>query len=206
VFPIGRVAIACMSSGGTILMSHRTDRNDGLTSVLASERAYLLRFARSRLRDRDTAEDAVQDTLLAALRSLDRFERRSALRTWLTGILGNKIADAVRRERRDRGRPGVEPDAATEGPCFAGDVEPTVSEPAEWQCPERVVAARQAARLVGEGVDRLPPLARRVFELRELEGLSNVDTARALGLTPGRGALLLHRTRRRLRDSLAQAL
>lgn len=176
------------------------------THDLSDERAYLLRYAHSRLHDRETAEDVVQDTLLAALQSLHRFEQRSALRTWLTGILGNKIADAVRRERRARGGLHAPSSDPIEIPVPGDETEPGVIEPADWQCPERVVAARQAARVIDAGLSRLPPLARRVFELREIEGLSNVDAARALGLTPERGALLLHRTRRRLRHDLAHAL
>lgn len=187
-------------------MNPPTDGQDVRTRDLSDERAYLLRYARSRLRDRETAEDVVQDTLLAALQSLHRFEQRSALRTWLTGILGNKIADAVRRERRDRGGPHVESSGAIKISASSDEIEPGVAEPADWQCPERVVAARQAASVIDEGLSRLPPLAQRVFELREIEGLSNVDAARALGLTPERGALLLHRTRRRLRHDLAHVL
>src|SRR6267378_3268881 len=61
------------------------------------ERPYLLRYAGLQLRDRHTAEDVVQETLLAALAGEASFGGRSNLRTWLTGILKHKIVDAIRR-------------------------------------------------------------------------------------------------------------
>jgi len=65
------------------------------------ERAYLLRYATLQLRDRAAAEDAVQETLVAALAGEARFGGRSNLRTWLTGILKHKIVDAIRRSSRE---------------------------------------------------------------------------------------------------------
>src|SRR5213076_1602732 len=65
------------------------------------ERPYLLRYAALQLRDRPTAEDVVQETLLAALAGEGAFAGRSNLRTWLTGILKHKIVDAIRRASRE---------------------------------------------------------------------------------------------------------
>ena len=63
---------------------------------LETHRKYLLRYALFHLRDPSLAEDAVQDTLVAALAQRDRFQGRSQLRTWLTGILKHKIVDLTR--------------------------------------------------------------------------------------------------------------
>jgi len=65
------------------------------------ERAYLIRYATLQLRDAAAAEDAVQETLLAALAGESGFAGRSNLRTWLTGILKHKIVDAIRRMSRE---------------------------------------------------------------------------------------------------------
>src|SRR3954449_5967230 len=70
-------------------------------SQVEAERPYLVRYASLQLRDRAAAEDAVQDTLLAALAGASGFAGRSNLRTWLTGILKHKIVDAIRRQSRD---------------------------------------------------------------------------------------------------------
>ena len=77
-------------------------------SRVEGERPYLLRYASLQLRDSHAAEDAVQETLVAALAGEASFAGRSNLRTWLTGILKHKIVDAIRRmsreaPRRDRG-------------------------------------------------------------------------------------------------------
>src|SRR5436305_14180484 len=67
---------------------------------VARHRPYLYKYALSRLWNRTAAEDAVQETLLAALECEHSFNGDSALRTWLTGILKHKIADWPRREQR----------------------------------------------------------------------------------------------------------
>ena len=67
---------------------------------LATHRGAMLRFARRKIRDEELAEDAVQDALLAALSSRESFQGKSALRTWLIGILNHKIQDVFRRESR----------------------------------------------------------------------------------------------------------
>jgi len=67
---------------------------------IESHRGYLMRVAQLQLRDRDAAEDVVQDTLLAAL-SGSGFAGKSSLKTWLTGILKHKIIDAIRKKQRE---------------------------------------------------------------------------------------------------------
>ena len=69
---------------------------------IEAERPYLLRYASLQLRNREAAEDAVQETLLAALAAEKSFAGRSQLRTWLTGILKHKIVDAIRRSSREQ--------------------------------------------------------------------------------------------------------
>src|SRR5215831_4185186 len=70
-------------------------------SQIEAERAYLLRYASLQLRDRAAAEDAVQETLVAALAGEASFGGRSNLRTWLTGILKHKIVDTIRKSSRE---------------------------------------------------------------------------------------------------------
>src|SRR5689334_7004783 len=84
----------------TDAISLRARRDDaGFAGELEAQRAYLFRVAHLQLRDRDAADDVVQETLLAALSG--GFSGRSSLRTWLTGILKHKIVDAIRRRQRD---------------------------------------------------------------------------------------------------------
>jgi RNA polymerase sigma-70 factor (ECF subfamily) len=185
-------------------MTTREESDAPLGAEVTAQRGYLLRYARSKLRDAAIAEDVVHDTLLAALQSLDRFEHRSALRTWLTAILANKITDAVRRDLR--GAAVVDSASAHDGVELpTGDEAEGDAELTDWRDPERVLAGRQAADALLRRLNDMAPLAQRVFVLREVEGLSNGEAARELGLTPERGALLLHRTRARLRQGLHEA-
>src|SRR5690349_9790697 len=69
---------------------------------LEQHRPYLLRFALLQLRDRNVAEDAVQETLLAAIQGASRFAGQSSVRTWLVGILKHKIVDSIRKTARER--------------------------------------------------------------------------------------------------------
>lgn len=170
-------------------------------TTLAAERAYLLRYARTRLHDGAAAEDAVQDTLLAALQSQGRFEQRATLRTWLTGILINKIADGLRRQQRA----GFVSFDETLGDGDDRGDEAETFDVGHGLDPERVLAARQATAALMQDLQRVDTLAQHVFVLREIEGLSNSEAASRLGLTPERGAQLLHRTRSRLRQGLQRA-
>ena len=78
--------------------------------ALVAHRGYLLRFARLQLRNETWAEDAVSETLLAALAKPQSFEGRAQLRTWLTGILKHKIIDAMRLHRREVSAGGASED------------------------------------------------------------------------------------------------
>lgn len=169
------------------------------TSV-AEHRPYLVRFARRRLRDAALAEDVVQDTLVAALRGAERFEGRASLRTWLTGILLRRVADALRRESRLTRASTVRAEAP-EGGAAAHATEAAVDEPwIDRHDPQRALELRQSLAAVESCLASLPADSARIVRLREVEGLSNAETARELGLAPARVALALHRARARLRD------
>jgi RNA polymerase sigma-70 factor, ECF subfamily len=75
---------------------------------LQEQRSYLLRYAMLQLRDPHLAEDVVQETLLVAVESRDKFSGQSTLRTWLTGILKHKILDLRRKQQREGELPNTD--------------------------------------------------------------------------------------------------
>lgn len=148
-------------------------------------REQLLRYARTRLRNPAHAEDAVQDALVAALAADGGFHGRSALSTWLTGILKHKIIDCVRRTARDRYEPYFEDTVA----CAAAN-------------PEQSLAARQGLGELDRWLARLPVRTGEVFLMRDVLGMSTEEACRALSISANHCAVLLHRARRRLRTGL----
>lgn len=166
---------------------------------VAEHRPYLVRFARRRLRDAALAEDVVQDTLVAALRGAARFEGRASLRTWLTGILQRRVADAVRRESRQPRASAIEAEVP-EVDAVAPPAEVAADLPwIDRHDPQHTLELRQSLAAVERCLARLPADSARIVRLREVEGMSNDETARELGLSPARVAVALHRARARLR-------
>jgi RNA polymerase sigma-70 factor (ECF subfamily) len=165
---------------------------------LERQRPYLLRFAALQLRDPNAAEDAVQETLVAALAGEANFAGRSNLRTWLTGILKHKIVDSIRRAAR-------EPTAATElddeaafEPLFRANGH-WKDRPAAWNEPHGALEQKQFLGVLEQCLARLPQKTARVFMLREHLGLDTDEICKELGITPTHCWVLLYRARMALR-------
>ena len=170
-------------------------------SRVEAERAYLLRYASLQLRDRHAAEDAVQETLLAALTGESGFAGRSNLRTWLTGILKHKIVDAVRRASRD----GVAPDPGDEADLDALLYDRRghwAEPPAAWPDPDASLEQAQFFAVLELCLERLPAKTAQAFMMREHLGFETADICKELGVTPTHCWVLLYRARAALRECL----
>jgi RNA polymerase sigma-70 factor (ECF subfamily) len=162
------------------------------------ERAYLLRYARLQLRDAAAAEDAVQETLLAALAGERGFAGRSNLRTWLTGILKHKIVDAIRKASREQPLP--EDDDGLDG--LFDERGHWVEPPQAWRDPGASLETQQFFGKLEECLERLPAKTARAFLMREHMGLETGEICKELALTPTHCWVLLHRARLALRECL----
>ena len=170
---------------------------DALRHVITANNQRLFRAAWSILRDRSEAEDAVQAAYVAAFSSMDRFEGRSSLSTWLTRIVINEALGRVRSERRRRARleaGGVPVLETYREKLMAGSESPP---------PDAAVAREQLRRILEHAIAALPEAFRTVFVLREIEGLSVEDTAEALAIRAATVKTRLLRARRKLQDALA---
>lgn len=173
---------------------------------LATHRGAMLRFARRKIRDEELAEDAVQDALLAALSSRESFQGKSALRTWLIGILNHKIQDVFRRESR------YVRQAASDGDDADGSGDDSLLEtlPAmtagDTHDPMREVARRRMHAKLAREVDALPPTLKEVFVLQVIEGVSTEDVCRRLNITEANCWVRLHRARKRLAERMRDHL
>ncbi len=156
---------------------------------LAAHRAYLIRFAQRRLRDPALAEDAVHDVLEAVLAGRAAFAGRSALRTWLTGILKHKIVDLL---RRDAGT-----DSLDEACGERGDDSPAM--PAcNAPRPDEVAEQRQLLAQTLARIGALPAALRDAMRLRVLDELPTAEVCRRLGVSETNLFVRLHRARRQL--------
>lgn len=157
----------------------------------------MLRLAEMTVGSRAVAEEVTQDTWLAVVRGVERFEGRSSLKTWLFHILLNRARSAAGREQR-AGRPEHDVDERFD----RSGAWATPPEPWADRADDRVVAERLAAR-VQELLPQLPDSQRQVVMLRDLEGLPADDVAALVGVTDGHQRVLLHRGRAHLRQLLS---
>ena len=178
--------------------TNRTEQGALLATQLGEHLDYLRRFARSRMRDDDLAEEAVQETLLAALESGDRFGGRAKLRTWLTGILLHKIHDEFRRGARS----GPHLRAADDGNDGRPPAEEGIESPEGG--PDHAVHCRQLRAAIDRALAALPPRQKEAFLLKEVSGLETEQLQRLLGVSTGNVWVLLHRARAHLQAALAR--
>ena len=165
-------------------------------------RPQLLRFALLQLRDATAAEDAVQETLLAALQSADRFAGQSSVRTWLVGILKHKIVDHLRRQSREQ---PLEDEAATDD--VDGLFRPDghyVDPPAEWAAPDKALEERRFFEALERCMQGLPRNTSRAFLMREVLDMETDEICKELGISATNCWVLLHRARMALRVCLEQ--
>jgi RNA polymerase sigma-70 factor (TIGR02943 family) len=181
-----------------------TDAGLTFEQQLAASRDYLMRFARMQLRNDAWAEDAVSETMLAALSKPQSFGNRSQLKTWLVGILKHKIIDALRHHSREACVLDTDDDAQSDPLDYMGfkDDGHFGEQPAEWGNPEEQMKSRQFFEILDACANKLPATQGRLFLMREWLELSSEEICKELDLTPTNLYVQLHRARLRLRECL----
>jgi RNA polymerase sigma-70 factor (ECF subfamily) len=169
---------------------------------------YLFKYALFRLRDSAAAEDAVQETFLAALKAFERFEGRGSERTWLVGILKHKITDHFRRVTREAPIGEEQNESFEHGEFFTGtgqwtghwDVDHA---PSEWHTsPEVLVEQSDFWKVFSDCLSPLPTRTASAFTLREVDGLSSEEICETLSIKVNNLWVMLHRARLHLRNCL----
>ncbi|WP_020160120.1 MULTISPECIES: sigma-70 family RNA polymerase sigma factor [Methylobacter] len=175
-------------------------------ALLAEHRPVLFRYALLQLRDDELADDAVQETLLAAWQSASTFEGKAGLRTWLIGILKHKIADHWRRSGReivtsDIGFTDTDESDSDEDDFFMSNGQWNGG-PSAWNDPEAALRQQEFWGIYETCQNNLPPKMAQVFMLRELVGLEADEICRETGLSDANYWVIMHRARLRLRECL----
>lgn len=166
----------------------------------------LFRYALSRVRDASSAEDLIQETFLAALKSRARFKGDSSELTWMTGILRNKIFEFYRRQAKETPLLPSDEDSDRESEFFDGRHWSASSAPRDWGGePARKAESAEFTSALRGCLDALSSNVARAFILREMEGVAAKEAAEVLGVPPGHLAVLLYRARMRLRRCLERS-
>jgi RNA polymerase sigma-70 factor (ECF subfamily) len=179
----------------------RAGEEEAFALLVRMYQPRLLRLAQTVVTSRSVAEEVVQDTWLAVVCGVGRFEARSSFKTWLFHILINRARTTAGREHRTATLPDGTVDERFDA---SGAWSPP---PVPWaeQVDDRLAAGELALR-VHEILPTLPDVQRQVVVLRDVEGVAAADVSLLLGITDGNQRVLLHRGRARIRQHLAMDL
>jgi RNA polymerase sigma-70 factor (ECF subfamily) len=168
---------------------------EALRAIVEQHARRLYRAARGMGFSREEAEDLSQETLMAFIESLDRFEGRSQVSTWLFGILHHKIQERRRLHAREEQNDPIDAVFESQFDSRGNWLRPPTP-------PDRHVSSREAQEAVLRCLEGLTPLQREVFQLRQIEELSAVHVSKILGLTVTNIGVMFHRARTKLRACL----
>jgi RNA polymerase sigma-70 factor (ECF subfamily) len=205
-----RRARAQADPGDAELVARLREGDEGAFAELIDRYgATMVRVAQMYVRDRGTAEEVVQETWLAVLNGIDRFEGRSSLKTWLFRILTNRAKTRGERDGRvlpfsSLGGGGEEAEPAVDPDRFLG---PDSAHPGAWAAPPRAwpqdeLVGRETIGVIESAIEQLPDAQREVIRLRDVEGWSPMEVAEALEITDGNQRVLLHRARSKVRAAV----
>jgi RNA polymerase sigma-70 factor (ECF subfamily) len=190
-------------------------RRDELAFVTLLQRyqGQLLRLALVYCRTRDLADEVVQDTWLAVIQGIDRFEGRASLKTWLFQILVNRARTRAAREGRMLSFSSLADEAQTASePAVPADRFRPLDDPwpSNWavpphswgESPDALLLGAETMELVQRAIAQLPPAQQQVITLRDVEGWTSEDVCNVLELSETNQRVLLHRARSRVRAAL----
>jgi RNA polymerase sigma-70 factor, ECF subfamily len=202
-----------LGKGEDALLARLKRGDEGAFDELVTQHhGTLIRMAMGYVADREVAEEVVQDTWMAVIESLNRFEGRSSLRTWVCGILIHKAKDRGVREKRhttfsafesydDDNDEAVDPSRFQETGEWAGH---WAFPPQPWddQTPEKLLASKQAVDCMQRAIEALPATLKEVLILRDVEGVEAKEVCEMLNITETNLYVRLHRARERVRAAV----
>jgi RNA polymerase sigma-70 factor (ECF subfamily) len=170
-------------------------RSSDPAAWVATHGDAMFRYAYLRVRDRDMAEEFVQEAFLAALRSQSSYSGRSSERTWLIGILKHKVIDGLRRKQRSE----IEAGGGLEEHFEAGSWN---MRQLPWPVPDSDIQRREFEQALYGCVGDLPSPQREALSLCELDDLPGEEVCKILDITPTNLWTLIHRAKLQLRKCL----
>lgn len=162
---------------------------------------YLYRFALARLRDPHQAEDVVQETFLAAVKS-NSFAEQSSPRTWLTGILKHKIIDLIRKSARETVASDLMSEQDANMDEFFDAKGHWAEEPHVWAVPENALEQKQFLAVLQSCLDKIPNKLATLFLMRDVHETDNEEICKELNITTTNAWVMLYRARMGIRKCL----
>jgi RNA polymerase sigma-70 factor, ECF subfamily len=207
-------APALTASDAQTVAALRAGDEDTLRELFARTYPMMKRVARTYVASEAVAEEVVQETWLAIVTGIERFESRSALGTWMFSILTNQAKTHSARERRavpfsciaagDAEETAVNPDRfQKEDDAWPGH---WATPPRPWQKPERRLLSLESRDRLKAALAQLPERQRLIVGLRDVDGHSSDEVCHLLGISQENQRVLLHRGRSRLRAVLEEYL
>ena len=186
----------------TQLVEQLRRRDEGALEELSSlYGARIFQLAFRYVKNREDAEEVVQDVLLKVFRKIDAFRGDSALSSWIYRITFNTAMSRLRHTRAAR---MAEVPELQVGGATAGDMTPRTHEPADWSnLADEAMLRRQMRERLFEAVDELPAIYRAPVILRDLKGLSTEEASSRLKVKDQTLKSRLHRGRLLLRERLS---
>ncbi len=196
-----------------LIAALRRGEEAAFETLIQRHHTSMVRLARVWVWNASIAEEVAQETWLAVLEGIESFQGRSALQSWIFGILANKAKRRGAQESRSRpfsaydspADQGTAPDMDQEHffpPNHPGAGHWTYPLADEESCPEQHLLAEEAGGFILGQIDRLPPNFRSVVLLRDVHGFTMDETCALLGISPSNQRVMLHRARTQLRAGL----
>jgi RNA polymerase sigma-70 factor (ECF subfamily) len=203
------------SADDALVAALRRGDEHAFAALVRAHHPALVRLARTSVSSDAVAEEVAQETWLAVIEGIGRFEGRSSLKTWIFSILVNKARTRGVRDKRvvpisslggqrDDAR-SVDPDRfVREGQRWGGHWS---QPPVPWtQGPVERLLARETMDVTARAIAQLPDRQRTVMTLRDLDGWTSAETCALLELSEGNQRVLLHRARSQVRSVLEEHL
>ncbi len=211
-----RSGVAASGDEESLIIRLRKGDERAFDELVDRHHGALIRMAIGYVANREVAEEVVQDTWIAVIKGLDRFEARSSLRTWIFGIAIHKAKDRGIRDKRqvafaafesseDASGEGIDPSRFQQSGEWAGH---WAFPPQHWdeQTPEKLLADQQAVTAMNTAIEALPATLKAVLILRDVEGVEAKEVCSILNITETNLYVRLHRARERVRAAVEQAL
>lgn len=205
-----------VEANGRLVSKLRSRDEEAFEAVVAQQHPGLIGMAMRYVANKETAEEVVQETWVAVIQGLNRFEGRSSLRAWICAILVHKAKDRGVREKRqipfsdfeckaDEHRDAIDPSHFRQGRnWFRHSGFPSTL--SDDRTPEQLLVSKQAVTCLQQAIEALPTLLKEVLILRDAHGGQTKEVCQMLKISEANLYVRLHRARERLRMAVETAL